>query len=1386
MAKGCVYNYNNEEHDYDTMRSIVENNPDDFIGGGLDPTSNNFVESVLTKFVDTREQNRVLQEIDRLNASITKNSDGYMINSVQFRRVTEIVNDKVYKKTFPQERELNEKDLILRLKGTILHSYNEEIMKELDRGTKAGDINYDTIRTRVISETKSTIERELNDYNPSLAYLANDENFYRVEKIQQVKDITTGERSPSDKYFGTLVRGINDLYQKINDPKITSRRGEPKLLFEQAIADTDRQVAGTIDLMAVYGDGTVAIYDYKFIDAQFKFNEASKKDKRLKKYISEKSEIPQYKYDAYNTQLNEYRSILQRGYNVSGFREMRIVPIGQGVNYISNDPEGAFKGVKAIEFLSSHPLFQQIPSNMEITEYEDMNKFIQDLRIELTRLEKEFSMDRKNEALKLQVQSIRGLITDILVNKDLASTVARARNLLITLENQLNIQDSDNPAYLSFDQINEAFDMLKTFETLSGASRKMVKDIKDDTIIDELRDLSGEIVDMQSRIQDEYVHRLQTMIDEKGINLRIDDVQKEQGMIAMMKNMSDIDHPAIVLFRRLALDANTATKNNTEALAKELQEQKTNLQDAAKRRGVSLNELLQLMINEDTGGLVAKLNADFYAQRDEQNKAGNIKWFKDNYEIRDTWKDNFNKFREKHLEDLKSKYDEKTQGDKIDFYIKKFDKNYDLENNDEAWLNVNNQRYNLQLKNEEQHYSDRYNTIRDIPELLEFYDYHKKKVIEFEKLVNREVSPNFIPQIKASMVDRLVNTNKSFPDAIMNMPKDMWNDFHESIKVHEHYDDETTGALLDKKIPVFFVRPLDANIRSRDLLANLLIFGQMAYNHDAMSNIEGAVVATRNYLQTQSPAQTNSQGKEIYDTITREIKKKAGLDGNMNLRLFDMYMNDILYGQSLQSKDYTFEVKGNKYSFNKLATAVIKYMSVRTLSFNWRSGIPGAIAAYTNAYFGGKKGLYYTDKMMKKTHSLLAKRGSKDKYYKLVEYFNIERGAWTQEEANKLKGSQISKHINYENMFLLQKKPDEFIANTVMVSMLQNYGIDENGRVKRLQLLPEGTKSLFELANTDGDTIKIEGLTEEAFTQFRRISAQVISRMKGSVAGEDPTAIRYYVIGRAFTHFRSWIAPMVAERFGNTNYNQEVEEFEAGRYRVFVGELMNQTQGAGKNLLKFAADFTLGFTGINRITGRQSMALNGDAMWDAFKKANIDEDTGKTTNNILRAIQRGEITEAEAKEKYIQTRIGQYKAALAEFRMLTMALGAHVLALSDWDEDDETLAEEIFGNHARIMMIMLQRINAELTFFMSPGSFQEIIRSPLPALGLINDFVNIPKNTFDEFVDFSFGKRKDPDDWTSGEWDKFDQAEKFHYTGRAFPIVKPVWDYVDNILDDEE
>ena len=397
----------------------------------------------------------------------------------------------------------------------------------------------------------------------------------------------------------------------------------------------------------------------------------------------------------------------------------------------------------------------------------------------------------------------------------------------------------------------------------------------------------------------------------------------------------------------------------------------------------------------------------------------------------------------------------------------------------------------------------------------------------------------------------------------------------------------------------------------------------------------------------------------------------------------------------------------------------------------------------------------------------------------LAEFFKPEKQNWVKREADKIRPSAIRRNLTYDTLYIQQQKSEEFISQTILVAMMQNHGLREDGLVKPLSLLPEGSKSLLELTVVDDvtDKVSIEGLTEAGFNGFKRKVQNVVQKTKGSNLEEDISAIQTHIGGRAIMHFRNWIAPMMEERFRGMRYNKEVEDFEVGRYRVMIGEMYDKSiKQKALQIGSIILDMGLGVVG-NKF---KIKTTRSDYHFNKYLEENPDSKLAKQIDN-------GEVTQEEARTLYDNLRYAQLRAMIVELRMATLVFASIMAMGADWDDDGEALYKEFAGG--KYLYDVLKRTHNELTFFMLPQSLQDILKAPVPIMGIMNTIISIPVNGVDETLDFLFGEPiESGKNKGKKERGKGDNTDWFHYTKRAVPVARPVIDIMEFLaeLTDEE
>lgn len=534
----------------------------------------------------------------------------------------------------------------------------------------------------------------------------------------------------------------------------------------------------------------------------------------------------------------------------------------------------------------------------------------------------------------------------------------------------------------------------------------------------------------------------------------------------------------------------------------------------------------------------------------------------------------------------------------------------------------------------------------------------------------------------------------------------------------------------------------DAASKNADLTNNLVLFSEAVYRKKNMLKIADITESLKMLIEDQKIIKTTATGKVI---LNEDGTVKTG-ESSTNAQLFDTLTKGLVYGKRIQNKDAQYGIFGQQLSMNKTITSLMSYMSTKSLAFNYVSGFGNAAAGLINTRIKAKGELYYNSKQMNKAFTMITTRDNRDIWNHAVEFFNVEKDHWIHEKAAKLSASKLTKNLTFDKWYLLQQKGDEMIANTILLSMMQNYGIDENGDVKRLAQLPEGSKSILDRMDRSKDKISVEGMSNEAFDDFRNRVKYVSRSIKGTNTTEDLSKVQTDVRMKAFTHFRNWIAPMVKERFGGLTYTQEVQEFEYGRFKGTWNTVVSES------LVKSIPKLMLDIVTLGKIKYKGDVSAL-ETQYEAFKKDNPHLVGTKGMPSL---------------DEYLEMRERALREGLYELKWVVGLATLGLAASSDWDDDGE--ADYKKNAVTRIAYKLMKRAHLELSFFVDPTSVKELLKSPIPVMQVLQDVQNVVGNTATEATDLIFGQD-----------DKRDQTPIGHYSKKMVPIVKVMFDLFEDI-----
>jgi len=1037
------------------------------------------------------------------------------------------------------------------------------------------------------------------------------------------------------------------------------------------------------------------------------------------------------KEKSYSMQLAEYKRILKDVYGITKIRATRILPFN--VQYKYNKNGEVTSNVYDLEgFGMEKDYLMPLPVAHELTQDEGVNRILANLfkqQESLTlKLKRNYNGDKIIfEKSKIELTSLKKSIKHIQL---LADFKPLFESINITLNNEANlIKDVTIDSIGELNRMESEIDMfMSIYEDLLSYSKN--KDLANDLDL-----IAKRLVKAKVALKEKRTDLLLDLRNDLNV------YQKEiGGMTSWLGYLSEIDHPAFEMANDYFKTANGNIQRSVTKIDTELKLKHKGLESWAKANGMTITEAFR-KLKTKKNKLINKYSDDFYKTRNKKREDGDSKWFKERYKLTTEGKEQFKKDLEAQKKLIGSKFDEKSS-----IYKKQLEdwlNHNDLANRDFAYLDKWAVWKYAELKEDASNYSNEYkNLLKPSNQaLLDYYNFYIETNQSLNKLVDERIENNFIANIKKNFVEVLSQTGN--PISTFNQLR---KDFSDQFRVE--YDGENLHE-QEGVIPLlyhnnFLVNKdgkwiVDEEAKSEDLSSNLILFSEAVHRKKELTDIQSVLEALKSHVSDQPVMKTDAYGKikfNEHDKTQPELDEKS----TSNLDLFDTHLRVMLYGEKIHNEDSKFL---GKYSTNKTIASVMKFFSANTLALSYVSAFGNVASGFANTYIKSAGGRYYKKKHLKKTMMLMTSRGENDKYNHMKEYFKVENESWARKMANKLSASKLTKNLTFDKLFTIWQKGDEFIANTVLISMSQNFGVHpETGLIKRVEDLPAGSKSIFEMFTVKGDSIE-SGLTDAQFDDFRRRVVYIARRIKGSNTTEELSKIQTTVWGKSLMFFKNWIGPMASERFGGMKYTKDLQEFEYGRYRSLFKEVFRE--GFKVKLPKLLLDITT--LGLIKYKGNKALL---EAQYQEFLAEN-PQYKGKL-----------EI------EDYISLRERSISESLHELRVITGLAILIMAAGFDWDDDGEKDYKK--NKVTRELYKFTRRTYLELSFFSNPASVTQLVQNPFPVISVGVNLVNIMRNTGDEALDILTGH----------ESTEVDKTPRWHYLRRA-SIGKPIFDFFEDM-----
>lgn len=1207
---------------------------------------------------------------------------------------------------------------------------------------------------------------------------------FEAMKLRATRDPNNPDRLiMSDTQFAVLVENVKSIVKEIKDTqkKVNKEKGTvgEVIIRTEAMVyapQEDRKyyyadTAGTIDVVAIFSDGSTSIYDWKFMSPG-QVSGYGQKAKIMQNPFTQRE-------DGYNMQIGAYKSILKHFYNVKKIRRTRIVPVHIQYKWSGNpgaktmtpvidtlkmaldiapQPKGKYKVVPGDPHLS------QIPVASELSDFTGLNKILEERlqhrSVLKNRLDSEKNAEKK-QALKYKIEKIDNAIKQIQLKGDIYDLFADAGANIKELEERLSIQDQEDPGYIQLEELLDFYKEMARASLLAGDSTEFLANLGNTNEEKALKKRVTSIMDRWARpidtslalLRDEMASRVQGLGDAAGIanNTR---AQREFGLLEWFVQKSASSHPIFqTAYDYINRASNTVRKaeketyNEIEALLKDIETKWGNRRDA-----------FDLLVNEETGNLHPMIKKEFWEAKNKAFEEGDVKWVKKHYKLKEDAVERYKNRKKKAYDNIDKNFKDYEaiygKDSKIDIprrsqeqtrnTLKENWERLNNPNSDVMWVGPSSYIYtDLKTTVAEDNYSEAYLRIRNSEPLLNFYEYYQKKNREFAEVTGMQFADNFVANIHRDAIDSLSEGRFSAMSVIKG--------FNQSLQVRQ---DEITPEMTDengdliRSIPILYTSPgmlidpetgeINLKLKSNDLGKSLHLMANSVYNYVEKTKIESINLALLAYLQDDKTIvlPTDTEGNLITN-MAGKLATKIG-SGTASDHFERLYVKSALYNQGLQSKDAVFF---GKYSMNKTVMQLKTWYSANTLGFGIVPALAAGVAGGIATWIESKKASMFNTKGMHAAEKAMVVDRKKSEA--INNYFEIWQENMTTRRSIKLTTGKLARYVDLDSLFTPFRVVDNTLDNTTLNAMMRFWGVGPDGKAKRLSELPEGSKSLLEEFTVDEEVGTVTtGLSEEGENNFREKVQWATSSIKGSMRDDDASAFDTTLIGKLVMTFKSWLPRVLQERAGKFRYNDIIDAYENGRYRVAASEyihtegtLLDNMQNTIKSVVKLAISTgTFGF-----YKGDPMNEKRAEKEYHQFKMDNLDD---PDIQNMQ-------------KEQYYEMKRGQLRAWAAELKGL-FGLFIVLMALGAENDEGEIIANQTYVG--RKLHMVLQKTMMELSFMLNPTEFTSMFKSPLPLIGFAVDLQKAGSNFFQE-------------SWNliNGTPNKRDKSPLMYYTWRLVP-----------------
>ena len=665
----------------------------------------------------------------------------------------------------------------------------------------------------------------------------------------------------------------------------------------------------------------------------------------------------------------------------------------------------------------------------------------------------------------------------------------------------------------------------------------------------------------------------------------------------------------------------------------------------------------------------------------------------------------------------------------------------------------------------------------------DFYNFYINSISKLQKFLprydTRDLTRNFFPRVQKDLIEEyntggLKGSLRYANEALVNSISAGRTAELRVEKLSDYQEiDPATGKPKNTIDVLFTNRKIETDKLSFNVPATLRMFAGMAINYKWKSSIEDRANLVMQVARDAKRIETRG-GKQLFDRYGDPVSLREGAIKltevmgysveaivynekrqeykESNIPLFDTWnpftnhekrvrmrelenkrdeLEEQLEDRKVSQEDYTDAMEkmeqeyrdlgGKNLVWGKLGDRLLEYTQVKGMGYNLTAGIANVgFGVLSNATWAAS-GRDFTGKELTKAYGLITRSilpGGSMKIANLVKLFDVlfevtetEYGKSSNKEARN-KSKTFNFISNNLTPYAIQRRTEYTVQAASMVAQMLNKKItvtdNKTGEEVEIDLFEAyDEKANWKERYSQPDEWKPMDTPGQSLTEFARMKNKVIQVNKylhGNYDPNSPILLKKYLIGRLLGQFRSWIPYGIKQRIGKEQYDRMLGRTFKGRYRTL---------------------YDIGFT--KSIRGLIGSAIHADEF--AYGKKGT-------------------------KDRLSDVNIDNLKMALREMQVLISLMATAALlkaAFEDLDDDD------FLKGAGYVAINQLYRVEQDIYFYLSPNTFEEILRNPISVMQVYSDFGRAMTSSANYIMDSDFEGSRVAKDW-----------------GRALPLANQI------------